>query len=349
MADTKFSALAALTGANAAVGDRFVLIDISAGTAKTITTDELAVALGTLGIRGVTIDSSGLITGPAAGTSITGGTASGADLLLRSTAHATKGRIILEDNASSGIGLDAGNTSSQKLKVYAFDTDYWAGVKAGEYVAYPSNDASASGAIVSPLGYIGLYAPSVGGSVIFTRSVNAENAHDAGIYSPAAGVVAPSDGNPSSPNMKWFQHAGRVALDTDYTNATATMSNITGLSRTLTAGRKYTFTMRLFVSDSVAADGVKIDFDGGTATATDFRAHAVIYDTALLLSTQTAALATDISVATVTGPALIEVSGSFTVNSGGTFIPRAAQAAHTSGTLTIELGSHIWIEDTLFF
>lgn len=51
-ADTMWSALSTLTGANSAAGDRFVLLDVSdtthgaGGTAKTITRNELKVALG---------------------------------------------------------------------------------------------------------------------------------------------------------------------------------------------------------------------------------------------------------------------------------------------------------------
>ena len=79
------------------------------------------------------------------------------------------------------------------------------------------------------------------------------------------------------------------------------MANITGLSATLVAGRTYAFRIILLVNNSVAADGIKVDLDGGTATATDIRAHGTLFDTALLLSTQVTALATDFAVASFTG------------------------------------------------
>lgn len=137
---------------------------------------------------------------------------------------------------------------------------------------------------------------------------------------------------------------GYVALNAAYTNATTTFSN-TALSVSVVSGRTYSFRVVLFVADSTAADGIKVDFNGGSAAATDFRAHATLFDTALLLSTQVTALATSISQATVTGNGMFECYGTFVPSSSGTFIVRAAQNAHTAGTLTIQRGSHLQIKD----
>jgi len=154
--------------------------------------------------------------------------------------------------------------------------------------------------------------------------------------------------NGSSGNGWLQQTAGRAALSADYTNATATMSNVSALGVTLLAGQKYTFRMALRFSDSTAADGAVFDFDGGTATATDFGVNCQVWDTALLLSADSTALSTDFSITTATGASKIVCDGSFTVNAAGTFIPRAAQEAHSAGTLTVETGSYLWVEDTPF-
>lgn len=138
---------------------------------------------------------------------------------------------------------------------------------------------------------------------------------------------------------------GRSRVNADVTNATVTMANVTGLSATLIAGRKYSFELRLFAADSVAADGIAIDFDGGTATMTSFRAHVEIEDAALETSAQVTALATDTQAATFTGDGIIKVSGGFVVNAAGTFIPRFAQVAHTTGTATVYANSWMWLED----
>lgn len=52
MADTKLSALAALTGANTATGDLFYIDDVSVTTSKSITRDELRIAMSILTTQG---------------------------------------------------------------------------------------------------------------------------------------------------------------------------------------------------------------------------------------------------------------------------------------------------------
>ena len=132
----------------------------------------------------------------------------------------------------------------------------------------------------------------------------------------------------------------REQTTSDATNATTTMANITALSITL-AAIKYSFELVLFVNESVAAEGFKIDFDGGAAIMTNFRVHGLFYDTALLKSVQTSALATDMDQASFIGDGVIIVKGSMEVSGAGTFIPRFAQSSHTSGTATVYRGSYL--------
>ena len=143
----------------------------------------------------------------------------------------------------------------------------------------------------------------------------------------------------------WVNYSGQKRVNANVTNATVTMANITGLSATLVAGRKYTGRIVLFAGDSVAADGIKVDFDGGTATMTSFSAQTKIYDTALLTSSNTTAIATDIMAATMTGVGAVEVVFAFVANVAGTFIPRFAQNTHTTGTATVYLNSYMILED----
>ena len=79
---------------------------------------------------------------------------------------------------------------------------------------------------------------------------------------------------------------------------------------------------------------------------TEFRADVQINDSSgLLKSQQPTALATAIKQATVTGDAKIVADVGMLVNSGGTFIPRFAVAAHTTGTLTMYKNSSIVTTD----
>lgn len=137
-----------------------------------------------------------------------------------------------------------------------------------------------------------------------------------------------------------------VALD--LTSITATLAS-SGLSTTVINAHKYAFHAILFVSDSTAADGVKLAFDGGAATATDFRCHALTGDTTLaaaVINTEPVALATTIGGALAgTAATVIEVLGTIQPSSSGTFSLRYAQSAHSTGTLTLRRGSSLVLTD----
>lgn len=142
----------------------------------------------------------------------------------------------------------------------------------------------------------------------------------------------------------WYLWEGTAFRSANTTNATTTMAS-TGLSVDLdnVAGISYGFKLVLYVANSVAADGIKIDFDGGNAGATAFRAHVQILDTALLTSAQVSALATDVSAATITGDTVVIAEGYIDPSGAGTFIPQYAMAAATTGVLTLYAGSHLLV------
>lgn len=155
----------------------------------------------------------------------------------------------------------------------------------------------------------------------------------------AAGVAAQSGWVTDPTGEKVLAAAG--------TNATATLAT-TGLSATLKAGRTYAFTIVLFASDDQAAEGLKFDLDGGTATATAIQAFYTALATAATSFTaalSVTALATDFDMATTTGVHKVVIEGTITVNAAGTFIPRFAQSSHTSGTATLARGSRMTVRD----
>lgn len=176
---------------------------------------------------------------------------------------------------------------------------------------------------------------------VSSSSTDATQAKDTGQVRAAAGVWKDTDGSAAG---GWRQWAGESYLAANATNATATLAN-TGLSVTVKNGRKYGFKCILYVSDSTAAEGVQIDFGGGSATATNFRAHVTGFDTALTLNTQVTTLTTPAGAGTFTGAGMIEVHGSFEPSSDGTLAPRFAQNTHAVGTLTLFRGSHLLMWD----
>lgn len=226
------------------------------------------------------------------------------------------------------VGSDSSDTSTARV-VRA------AGARAG-------TDTDTVGSSLALAGGINT-GSAVGGSVLIQTAPAGSTGTTAGTLTTR--VTVDSTGLVTATGF--VQQAGaRSRVNADVTNATTTMANITGLTATVVAGRKYTGRIVLYCADSTAVDGIKVDFDGGGATMTSFRAHGTIFDTALLLSSQTTAIATDFAVATITGDSMIEIYFAFVVNAAGTFLPRVAQNAHTAGTATVYANSHMWLEDT---
>ena len=130
----------------------------------------------------------------------------------------------------------------------------------------------------------------------------------------------------------------------DVTNATATMAAISDLSVSLEASGVYVGELVLKCSNSTAAEGISVDFDGSTATATAFAAGAAVLTggTTVAVTTVSSALATDLNWTTITGQTWITVKLAITVNAAGTFVPRFCEGtAHSAGTATISRGSYL--------
>lgn len=130
----------------------------------------------------------------------------------------------------------------------------------------------------------------------------------------------------------WLQNtAGDSRVNAPVTVSGTTPSAITGLSATVIAGRKYGFEIVLNASNDVAADGFRVDFDGGTATMTSFFATGFYYAAAgAAFFDSTTALATDL-VATNFANGAIILKGGFVVNAAGTFVPRIAEEDAAGG------------------
>jgi hypothetical protein len=209
----------------------------------------------------------------------------------------------------------------------------------------------ASGGTVTTLGQSNLLRVASATILGWSSNASAELASsDVGFARVAAGVlkIYPAE---AAAGLGWLQQTGaRSRLTGDYTNATASLTN-TALSVTVITGRAYTFRLVLFADDSTAVDGGQIDFNGGAATATDFRAHCVLSSatgtTLAQANAASAALATVINATSfvATTQVMWECNGTFQPSSTGTFIVRAGKNSHTTGTLTIQQGSHLWIED----
>jgi hypothetical protein len=108
--------------------------------------------------------------------------------------------------------------------------------------------------------------------------------------------------------------------------------------------------MDLWLSNSTAGEGAKIDFDGGAATATTFLAGGGVFAASAAATqgvTISQALATDINWSAFGNTSVVNIVFDLfiDVNAGGTIIPRYAENSSSTGTLTILKGSSFRLED----
>jgi len=169
---------------------------------------------------------------------------------------------------------------------------------------------------------------------------------DISLYRLASGVWGVGSGGTSGTG--WIQNsAGEAALESAFTRSDATLTS-TNLSITVIAGRSYRITGYLIVSNSVAGEGAKFDFDGGTATRTTFDvAFNAVGGTVVPGTIAATALDTDLNYTSVTGTTRIFVQGYLEVNAGGTFILRASEDTTATGTMTLGAGSWLALYDTV--
>jgi hypothetical protein len=131
----------------------------------------------------------------------------------------------------------------------------------------------------------------------------------------------------------------------DVANSTNVMASLDDLKCDVESGKNYRFELELRVYDS-NMEGFSIDFNGGSATVSYFWASALGWALEPSMARHSAALATALSYESLDGGnGLIMIRCFLTVNVAGTFIPRFAQVAHGSGSITVKKGS--WISPPL--
>ena len=189
---------------------------------------------------------------------------------------------------------------------------------------------------------------NTGASVIGFLSGNYANSPDAACVRLGPSVIAVTDG--TATGKGWLQNSAELAeLTADVTESAGTLKNLTDLTLTPIAGRKYVKgELCLKCNNSVAAEGIQLDFNGGTATWTSFWAGANIQSTSGTDTPGTTiitSIAGVINYTLLTGETIIIVKFRGICNAGGTLIPRVAENSHVSGTLTVELGSWITMSD----
>jgi hypothetical protein len=148
-------------------------------------------------------------------------------------------------------------------------------------------------------------------------------------------------------NNGWFNYAGQARVTADFTvTSSTTLTNVTGLSVTVQAGRTYHFEAGLYVTDA-AAGGVQAAI-AGTATATAIQyVGYTIADNAIKAKTNATALATAVgsTVTTETTGIIVRITGTITVNAAGTLTVQMAQNTSNGTATTAKRGSYFIVHD----
>lgn len=132
---------------------------------------------------------------------------------------------------------------------------------------------------------------------------------------------------------------GNTRVAADVATASAVLADITGLSVNVRAGKTYALEARLYLSGAAAL--VPNFAIAGTATATDIRMNNRLFaedgSGSVNSVKTTTALATSTGfVGTISGASYVEITGTITVNAGGTL---TVQHKTSTSTLTTKRGS----------
>jgi hypothetical protein len=139
-----------------------------------------------------------------------------------------------------------------------------------------------------------------------------------------------------------------LVLTTQYDSSSNTQANVTQLTTTVSPGGVYLFDALLFLAADVTRGFLARM--GGSATATSYRAYAEWTESDLYTqeTIQLTSLSSSISQDALSVPDfIVKMTGTITVNAGGTFGVRFANAISGVGTSSILVGSSLKIRQKL--
>lgn len=163
---------------------------------------------------------------------------------------------------------------------------------------------------------------------------------DTALLRKAAGVIAASGSSGTGTSVSgWLMQAGnkRVTANQTVTDSD-TLASSTDLTVTVAAGRSYTFRAELPFT-TVNTSGVKVAI-AGTATHTDILYDVVIHGIStpgFLTSGRAASAGTAVGVTASGTAARATITGTTTVNAGGTLLVQFAQNAETGAAESVIL------------
>lgn len=137
----------------------------------------------------------------------------------------------------------------------------------------------------------------------------------------------------------------RVTTQFDKTSSTS-LSDITGLTATVVAGKTYRFEAKLYTSSNTSF-GVRQTI-AGTCTATNIIYEGITTDgTSIVAHTRATALGTSVGVFTAASIAYVTIEGTITVNAAGTLTVQFAQSASGASASSVLVGSTFVVSEML--
>jgi hypothetical protein len=147
--------------------------------------------------------------------------------------------------------------------------------------------------------------------------------------------------------LGWMQWAGQARVTSDFSvTSSVALTNVTGLSVNVNAGRTYSFDVYLSCT-CAAAGGVKAAI-AGTCTATNIIYDGWALDTnAIKGQANSTALGGTVasSVTTATTGVVVQIKGTITVNAAGTLTVQIAQNTSSATATVAKRGSYFIVQD----
>ena len=145
-----------------------------------------------------------------------------------------------------------------------------------------------------------------------------------------------------------FNSPFRQTVGSDATESAGNLTNLAGLTVTVSASTKYSGILLIYGNDSRAADGIQFDLNGGGAsfTAVEFGFVGTPIGTTLGTSISTSVATPVTATIATTSDTVYMIAFTLNINKGGTVVPRFAQLSHSTGTATVRGLSYIIMEQT---
>lgn len=286
---------------------------------------------------------------------LTSGTAASTGLLRMASAE----QIVFRNNANSAdiIGLSKstadvvqlGSTTASSAAIGPNFTVGTAGTSSGNLLLTGLTSGTCS-----------ITAPAIAGTVtnpmLISNSIQIATGNvvgwstDTGLSRTAAGIIRFGNATANN-NTGYFQWGGQSRVSTQFdVTSSAVLTNVTGLSVNVAAGRTYAFRAVLHTNTGAAAGGTQFAI-AGTATATAIIYQAVQESTTGVNIVPGAGRGTALGTAVAnsagtTTSQYTTIDGTITVNAAGTLTVQFAQFTSNGTASSVLVGSTFTVYDT---